>query len=158
MIVVLGGGPAGRTAALTLALGGREVILVEKNGIGGQCLHYGCMMVCALNEAARALTQARRLCELGIIDTVPGIRFPTLLSEMKAIQDKIAGILDAETRGSGVTILYGKEGSIEVPQFFWTGRRSQRMQLLPQQDPVLSSRMSRVSGQRGSIPLTASAR
>ena len=123
MIVVLGGGPAGRTAALTLALGGREVILVEKNGIGGQCLHYGCMMVCALNEAARALTQARRLCELGIIDTVPGIRFPTLLSEMKAIQDKIAGILDAETRGSGVTILYGKEGSIEGTSVFLDGEK-----------------------------------
>jgi len=123
MIVVLGGGPAGRTAAITLALGGREVTLVEKNGIGGQCLHYGCMMVCALNEAARALTQARRLCELGILDTVPGIRFPTLLSEMKAIQDKIAGILDAETRDSGVTILYAKEGSIEGASVFLDGEK-----------------------------------
>lgn len=123
MIVVLGGGPAGRTAAITLALGGREVTLVEKNGIGGQCLNYGCMMVCALNEAARALTQARRLHELGIIDTVPGIRFPTLLSEMKAVQAKIAGILDAETRGSGVTILYGKEGSIEGTSVFLEGEK-----------------------------------
>ena len=118
MIVVLGGGPAGRTAAITLALGGREVTLVEKNGIGGQCLHYGCMVVCALNEAARVLTSARRLEDLGIIDSVPCIRFSTLLSEMKVIQDKIAGILDSETRGSGVTILYGKEGRIEGTSVF----------------------------------------
>jgi dihydrolipoyl dehydrogenase len=123
MIVVLGGGPAGRTAAITLALGGREVTLVEKNEIGGQCLHYGCMMVCALNEAARTLTQAHRLYELGIIDTIPRIRFPKLLSEMKAIQDKIAGILDAETRGSGVTILYGKEGSIAGTSVFLDGEK-----------------------------------
>lgn len=123
MIVVLGGGPAGRTAAITLALGGREVTLVEKNGIGGQCLHYGCMMVCALNEAARALTHAHRLYDLGIIDSVPVIRFPTLLSEMKAIQGKIAGILDAETRSSGVTILYGKEGSIEGTSVFLDGEK-----------------------------------
>ncbi|HQA79223.1 MAG TPA: FAD-dependent oxidoreductase, partial [Methanoregulaceae archaeon] len=94
MIVVLGGGPAGRTAAITLALGGLEVTLVEKNGIGGQCLHYGCMVVCALNEAARVLTSARHLEDLGVIENVPRIRFPTLLYEMKAIQEKIAGILD----------------------------------------------------------------
>ncbi|HPH35568.1 MAG TPA: FAD-dependent oxidoreductase, partial [Methanoregulaceae archaeon] len=123
MIVVLGGGPAGRTAAITLALGGLEVTLVEKNGIGGQCLHYGCMVVCALNEAARVLTSARRLEDLGIFENVPHIRFPTLLYEMKAIQEKIAGILDAETRGSGVTILYGKEGRIEGSSVFIDGER-----------------------------------
>ncbi len=124
MIVVLGGGPAGRTAAITLALGGRDVTLVEKNEIGGQCLHYGCMMVCALNEAARVLTHARHLHALGITDTVPCIRFPTLLSEMKIIQDKIAGILDAETRGAGVTILYGKEGSVEGAAVFLDGEKT----------------------------------
>ena len=124
MIVVLGGGPAGRTAAITLALGGRDVTLVEKNEIGGQCLHYGCMMVCALNEAARVLTNARHLHALGITDTVPCIRFPTLLSEMKIIQDKIAGILDAETRGAGVTILYGKEGSVEGGAVFLDGEKT----------------------------------
>ncbi|MCU0628947.1 MAG: NAD(P)/FAD-dependent oxidoreductase [Methanoregulaceae archaeon] len=121
MIVVLGGGPAGRTAAITLALGGREVTLVEKNGIGGQCLHYGCMVVCALNEAARSVTSARHLHELGIVDAVPCIRFPRLLSEMKAVQDQIAGILDAETRGAGVTILYGKEGRIDGKSVFIDG-------------------------------------
>ncbi len=123
MIVVLGGGPAGRTAAITLALGGLDVTLIEKNGIGGQCLHYGCMVVCALNEAARVLTSARRLEDLGVIENVPRIRFPALLYEMKAIQDKIAGILDAETRGSGVSIVYGKEGRIDGTSVFIDGER-----------------------------------
>ncbi|MDD1706109.1 MAG: NAD(P)/FAD-dependent oxidoreductase [Methanoregulaceae archaeon] len=123
MIVVLGGGPAGRTAAITLALGGREVTLVERDEIGGQCLHCGCMMVCALNDAARSLASARHLHELGIVDSIPGIRFPRLLSEMKAVQDKIAGILDAETRGAGVTILYGREGRIDGKSVFIDGER-----------------------------------
>jgi dihydrolipoamide dehydrogenase len=113
MIVVIGGGPAGRTAAVHLALNGEEVTLIEKGEIGGQCLHYGCMMVCALNEAARARTTARNLHDLGIFTSVPDIRFPILLSRMKEIQEKIAGILDAETRGAGVSIIYGQEGRVE---------------------------------------------
>jgi len=110
---ILGGGPAGRTAALRLAQSGQEVTLVEKGAIGGQCLHYGCMMVCALNEAARVHAAARNLHSLGILSSVPDIQFPRLLAEMKRVQEKIAGILDAETREAGVSIVYGKEGRFE---------------------------------------------
>jgi dihydrolipoamide dehydrogenase len=113
MNVILGGGPAGRTAAVHLALNGEEVTLVEKGEIGGQCLHYGCMMVCALNEAARARTTARNLHDLGIFTSLPEIRFPGLLSQMKEVQEKIARILDAETRAAGVSLIYGQEGRVE---------------------------------------------
>ena len=61
MIVIIGGGPAGRIASIHLADAGREVLLVEGGGIGGQCLHFGCMVVCALNEAARAIDDKRRV-------------------------------------------------------------------------------------------------
>ena len=50
MILVLGGGPAGRMAAMKAAGAGEEVILVEKRSLGGQCLHDGCMLVCGLND------------------------------------------------------------------------------------------------------------
>ena len=76
------------------------------------------MVVCALNEAARVLTSARRLEGLGVIENVPRIRFPALLYEMKSIRDKITEILDAETRGSGVSIMYGKEGRIDGHLFY----------------------------------------
>jgi dihydrolipoamide dehydrogenase len=123
MIVVLGGGPAGRTAAVHLALNGREVMLVESGGIGGQCLHYGCMMVCALNDVARSLHGARNLNRLGILDAVPKVSFPRLLQEMCEVQEKIGGILDAETRGAGVTILYGKEGTIQGKNVLLDGEK-----------------------------------
>ena len=118
MILVLGGGPAGRIGAIRLAAAGKEVTLVESGGIGGQCLHYGCMPVCALNDAARFIRSAGRFKDLGIVDAAPALAFPRLLKEMQGIQQKIAGILDQETKEAGVTIRYGKHGRISGRQAY----------------------------------------
>jgi dihydrolipoyl dehydrogenase len=110
MIVILGGGPAGRLASLRLAAAKKQVTLVEHGGIGGQCLHSGCMPVCALNDIARLIRSARELRNLGVFDSVPVPDFPVLLIKMGEVQQKIAAILDEETRSSGVEIIYGKSG------------------------------------------------
>src|SRR5512145_3264363 len=113
MIVILGGGPAGRLASIRLATAGKEVLLIEKGGIGGQCLHFGCMPVCALNDVARLVQRARSFQDLGITDSAPSVNFPVLLSEMQKIQATIASILDKETREAGVEVRYGSEGRFD---------------------------------------------
>ncbi len=118
MIIVLGGGPAGRIASIRLANAGREVTLVESGGIGGQCLHHGCMPVCALNDAARFIRTSRLFAGLSITDQQVSVRFPQMLKEMYAIQQKIAGILGEETREAGVEIAYGKHGRLSGRQAF----------------------------------------
>jgi dihydrolipoamide dehydrogenase len=118
MIVVLGGGPAGRIASIRLASAGREVRLIERGGIGGQCLHFGCMPVCALNDVARTIHSVRKFQQLGIVDSSPGIDFPRLLKEMHEIQTKIASVLDTETKSSGVEIIFGKTGRLEGKTVF----------------------------------------
>ena len=122
MIVVLGGGPAGRIASIRLATAGKKVTLVESGGksggIGGQCLHFGCMPVCALNDVARIISSARRFYERGMTDVVPALRFSKVMDEMYAVQQKIAGILDEETRNAGVDVVYGKSGRVDGPQVF----------------------------------------
>jgi dihydrolipoamide dehydrogenase len=116
MIVVLGGGPAGRIASMRLASAGKSVMLVEYGGIGGQCLHFGCMPVCALNDAARLVQSSRTFRRLGIFDSVPAINFPRLQAEMLAVQKKITSVLDDETRTAGVDIVYGKTGRVNGKQ------------------------------------------
>jgi dihydrolipoamide dehydrogenase len=118
MIIVLGGGPAGRIASIRLANAGRAVTLVESGGIGGQCLHFGCMPVCALNDAARFVRASRLFADLSITDQPVSLRFPQMQKEMHAIQQKIAGILDKETREAGVEIVYGKHGRLSGRQAF----------------------------------------
>jgi dihydrolipoamide dehydrogenase len=113
MIIVIGGGPGGRIASMRLASAGKEVILIERGGIGGQCLHHGCMPVCALNDVARMIAESRTFHDLGITDSYPKVNFIRLLTEMQQIQDTIAGILASETKKAGVEIICGKTGRLD---------------------------------------------
>jgi len=121
LIVVLGGGPAGRIASIRLASAGKEVRLIERGGlggIGGQCLHVGCMPVCALNDVARTIHAFQQFRHLGVMDASPAINVPRMFKEMHAIQAKIASVLDAETKSAGVDIIYGKSGRLEGKTVF----------------------------------------
>jgi dihydrolipoamide dehydrogenase len=109
-------------ASVRLATAGKKVTLVEpkgkSRGIGGQCLHFGCMPVCALNDVARIIGQTRRFYERGMTDAVPALRFSNVMDETLAVQQKIAGILDHETVSAGVDVVYGKEGRVDGPRVF----------------------------------------
>ncbi|MDD1715952.1 MAG: NAD(P)/FAD-dependent oxidoreductase [Methanolinea sp.] len=105
-------------AAMQLGLAGKEVTLVEKKSLGGQCLHHGCMVVCALNDVARTIYSSRSMERLGITQGVPRVCFPELLAGMAEIQEKIGSVLDAETRGCGVEIWYGRSGRLEGRRVF----------------------------------------
>ncbi|MEN6341591.1 MAG: NAD(P)/FAD-dependent oxidoreductase [Methanospirillum sp.] len=104
-VTVIGGGPAGRFAAMHLAGAGREVRLVERRTLGGQCLSYGCMLVNALNDAARALADARRLASLGAVMGDTSLDLAGLLSATAEIQATITGVLGEETAGAGVEVI-----------------------------------------------------
>ena len=118
MIVILGGGPAGRLASIRLASAGKQVYPCRRDGgIGGQCLHSGCMPVCALNDVARLIHSAGNFHNLGDCRYGPCPGFSgLLLAKMGEIQQKIASILDEETRSAGVDIIYGKTGRLAGEQ------------------------------------------
>jgi dihydrolipoamide dehydrogenase len=110
MIVVIGGGPAGRYAAMRLAGSGKDVTLIDrrKEGLGGQCLHQGCMMICALNDVARTLEHLGVLRHSGIISDIPRVSFPVLVSRMQETISTIAGVIASETTDAKVTVLTGE--------------------------------------------------
>jgi dihydrolipoamide dehydrogenase len=104
MILVIGGGPAGRLAAMRMARAGREVTLLEKGNLGGQCLHHGCMVVCALSDVARTIRYAATMSDLGVLDRPPRVSYPKLMEEMGKIQGTITRVLDGETKEAGVCV------------------------------------------------------
>lgn len=112
VIIVVGGGPAGRMAALRLAGAGKDVTIIEKRALGGQCMHDGCMLVCALNDVARSLESVRYLEQQGITAGSVSVDYPGLLAMLEATQEKLRYILNMETTASGVKVEYGKEAEV----------------------------------------------
>ncbi len=65
-IAVIGAGPGGYVAAIRLAQLGKQVVLIDKAGLGGICLHVGCIPSKALITASNFFGMANRKNEMGI--------------------------------------------------------------------------------------------
>ena len=57
-VAIIGGGPAGYTAAEKAAKGGLSTVLFEKNALGGVCLNEGCVPTKTLLYSAKTYDQA----------------------------------------------------------------------------------------------------
>jgi pyruvate/2-oxoglutarate dehydrogenase complex dihydrolipoamide dehydrogenase (E3) component len=86
-IVVLGGGPAGLTAAITAAAGGRRVAMTEQRLTGGTCVNFGCTPSKALIRCARAVHDARRGAEFGFrLDSPPRTDFTAVRERVRRMR------------------------------------------------------------------------
>ncbi|HJQ45198.1 MAG TPA: dihydrolipoyl dehydrogenase [Amycolatopsis sp.] len=72
-LVILGGGSGGYAAAFRAAELGLSVVLVEKDKLGGTCLHRGCIPTKALLHAAEVADTAREGEQFGVKTTLEGI-------------------------------------------------------------------------------------
>ena len=72
-LVVLGGGSGGYSAAIRASELGMNVALIEKNKLGGTCLHVGCIPTKAMLHAAEVADNAREAHECGINATFNGV-------------------------------------------------------------------------------------
>ena len=65
-LIVVGGGPAGYVAAIRAAQLGLKTALVEREKLGGTCLHVGCIPTKVLLHTAELLEEMRAGAEMGI--------------------------------------------------------------------------------------------
>ena len=77
-IVILGGGSGGYACALRAAELGKRVALIEKDKVGGTCLHRGCIPTKALLHAAEIADQARDSAAFGVRASLEGIDMPAV--------------------------------------------------------------------------------
>lgn len=103
-IAIIGGGPAGYTAAERAAAGGLKTVIFEKKAIGGVCLNEGCIPTKTLLYSAKLLDNAKGAAKYGI--SVPsGITFD--MEKMISRKDRVVKTL---TGGVKMTVKsYGAE-------------------------------------------------
>jgi pyruvate/2-oxoglutarate dehydrogenase complex dihydrolipoamide dehydrogenase (E3) component len=78
-VIVIGGGPAGVTAALRARTLGASVCLVERGNLGGTCTNDGCVPTRVLARTARLMRDADQYASYALAGERPTLDFPLLL-------------------------------------------------------------------------------
>ena len=84
-LIVIGGGPAGVSAALRARELGATVALVERNFMGGTGMNDGCVPVRVLARAARYIRDAQQFANYGLEAEPPRVNFQDLLERAQQV-------------------------------------------------------------------------
>ena len=106
-LVILGGGSGGYAAALRGAQLGLSVALIEKDKLGGTCLHYGCIPTKALLHAAEVADSARESEQYGVQATLEGIDLVKVNAYREGVVSRLYKGLQGLVKSRAVTLVEG---------------------------------------------------
>ena len=106
-LVILGGGSGGYAAALRGAQLGLSVALVEKDKLGGTCLHYGCIPTKALLHAAEVADSARESSHIGVNATLESIDLVKVNAYREGVVSRLYKGLQGLVKSRAVTLIEG---------------------------------------------------
>jgi len=114
-VVILGGGSGGYAAALRSAQLGKSVALIEKDKLGGTCLHKGCIPTKALLHSAEVADVTRESASVGVNATLVGIDMPAVNKYRDGIVDRLYKGLSGLVASKNITVVSG-EGRLVGPK------------------------------------------
>ncbi len=112
-VIVVGGGPAGYTAAEAAGKAGLSVLLIEKNSLGGVCLNEGCIPTKTLLYSAKTYDSARHALKYAV--HVPEVSFDLakiIARKSKVVRKLVLGVKAKLTAGN-VTVVSGEAQIID---------------------------------------------
>ena len=110
-LVIVGGGPGGYAAALYGAASGMDVALVEKNKLGGACLHVGCIPAKALLETASVFRTVAESAVFGVHASQPTLKWPEVMKRKQQVIDRLTAGLSSLLGSRKITV-YNGSGSL----------------------------------------------
>ncbi len=113
-LVILGGGSGGYACALRAAELGMSVVLVERDKLGGTCLHYGCIPTKALLHAADVADSARDGDRIGVKSSRAGIDMAGVNSYKDGVVAKLYKGLQGLVKSRKIEFVAG-DGRFEAP-------------------------------------------
>jgi dihydrolipoamide dehydrogenase len=113
-LVVLGGGSGGYAAALRATELGMSVALVEKDKLGGTCLHRGCIPTKALLHSAEVADVSRESAKYGVSTDFHGIDVPAVTAYREGVVASKYKGLQGLVKARGINVVEG-EGRLTSP-------------------------------------------
>jgi len=104
--VIIGAGPGGYVAAIRAAQLGQEVVLIEKEFVGGVCLNWGCIPSKAMIEVSGLKKHLEKAAEMGIMVKDVAVNLPQLHKWKNGVVEKLR---------TGVSSLLAKNGVDVIP-------------------------------------------
>jgi len=140
-LVVLGGGPAGITSALTAAAAGRRVAMTEQRLTGGTCVNFGCTPSKALIRCARAIHDAGRGTEFGFrLDSAPRTDFAAVMERvrrMRSLSSASDAVQAVEQAGAQVYLGHARFTAPNVVEVDGRQLRFRKAVIATGSDPLL---------------------
>lgn len=114
-VVILGGGSGGYAAALRSAQLGKSVALIEKDKLGGTCLHRGCIPTKALLHSAEVADVTREATNYGVNAQFQSIDMNVVNKYRDGIIDRLFKGLSGLVASKPITVVSG-EGRLTAPK------------------------------------------
>lgn len=102
---IVGGGPAGYTAALYARKAGKSVVLFERDLIGGVCLNRGCIPTKTILHSAEVFEEMKNASCFGINAGDVTVDFEKVMEHKDAVVEKIRKNLELALKNSGAVIV-----------------------------------------------------
>ncbi len=92
-LAIIGGGPAGYTAAEKAAKAGKDVVLFEQFALGGTCLNVGCIPTKTLLYSAKQYYNAKNAAKYGVVAENVSFDYTKIAQrKAKVVRKLVAGI------------------------------------------------------------------
>lgn len=113
-LVILGGGSGGYACALRAAELDMKVVLIDKDKLGGTCLHRGCIPTKALLHAGEVADLAREGEQFGVKTTLEGIDAVAVKAYQEGVVSRLYKGLQGLVKSRGIEFVVG-EGRLTSP-------------------------------------------
>ena len=107
-LAIIGGGPAGYTAAEAAGRAGLSVVLFEKRSLGGVCLNEGCIPTKTLLYSAKTYDSARHAQKYAVSAGEVSFDLPKIIARKQKVVRKLVLGVKAKLTAAGVTVVTGE--------------------------------------------------
>ena len=104
-VAIIGGGPAGYTAAERAAKGGLSTILFEKNALGGVCLNEGCVPTKTLLYSAKTYDTIRHAAKYAVKAENPSFDLGKIIARKNKVVKKLTAGIRMKMTEAGATVV-----------------------------------------------------